>query len=998
MALTIELVRAGVDAGKSNATLYINAEQAFSVLLAADLGTVQAEGGYWALGTEVRRVYKGIERTRFFGGAMDAVRFFNAPRSQADIAATRYTMVSAANEPSLVASWRFSEGAAAVGAAVLDDVSGRVALLGDGAIGEQPSWLRSPFPLAGSVVVAEAVEGLAVAVTLPLLFPASGGTDLAAATAQAAEFTITVSAVPTVGLLRQPGGGDVIAVAGTEVTGSLVSATSALPAFFAVSVALVYEAAVGVTDVSAPIGTLRYTASDSAGALVTAEAGEVVLWVMPNTVPTVGRAFALHFDGSETYADLAHVVMPNSFTVEFWVKPDDVRDGMCMVCKHTGSGSNIVLIGYFNDGMYVNLRGKTFAAGTKIATLHHVAVAFAEDAGGASTTVTVYRDGDVLWSTVLASVADDVVTSRPWVLGMEWDRDEPSDHFVGVIDEIRMWDYARSQAQVQADRMATLAGDEAGLLGYWRLDDGGLDPVDVDGSFRDPIREIRGRYAGDSVLHGPPTWVESPVAALAGSDLSLFTPRSDPLVIALAAVDLDNLSGRQPTAPNVVITSLPTSGTLRAFVSADDETAGAEYLATSLPIELSAGEDRVWLVPNVADDASEVSFDYRARDHLSQSTTDATVRVMLQDLGPRITSFVIKGHAAVAGPVPLRVGDEMVVSFGDDTNEPPVAEPDEVDAIIAFSPPAGLSLRGIWLAPNELVLTVSPPLWLHNSTLVVGTTTVTVRVPAPGSGPGLRNAAGTSVDSDATSPPLVGLPDPGTGGDSSDGVNAGVVVGPILGVLVLALCAFVCKWDVFVYMVFGVWGELALELCSRLGLIAVACSFLGVVQTFIADIVARFGCWRRLLRRRTGSLTSTSCRLRSCWARDPSERLALLSSILLCSRPGHPFRSCAAALWFVGVCLTRRFLPCNCYCPHDAAWRRACVRAFPWRMISGMERNLPWSTGGDQDVASGILGCRQGRPEQGKKAEDEKHGLQAGAADSVAWLFHRSLVGFARSC
>jgi hypothetical protein len=44
--------------------------------------------------------------------------------------------------------------------------------------------------------------------------------------------------------------------------------------------------------------------------------------------------------------------------------------------------------------------------------------------------------------------------------------------FHGVIDEVRIWNVARSQAEIQADLHRTLIGSEPGLIGYWRLDDG----------------------------------------------------------------------------------------------------------------------------------------------------------------------------------------------------------------------------------------------------------------------------------------------------------------------------------------------------------------------------------------------------------------------------------------------------------------------------------------------------------------------------------------------
>jgi len=47
--------------------------------------------------------------------------------------------------------------------------------------------------------------------------------------------------------------------------------------------------------------------------------------------------------------------------------------------------------------------------------------------------------------------------------------------FFGYIDEVRTWNYARTQAQIQSKMDTTLVGNESGLLGYWRLDGNNTD-------------------------------------------------------------------------------------------------------------------------------------------------------------------------------------------------------------------------------------------------------------------------------------------------------------------------------------------------------------------------------------------------------------------------------------------------------------------------------------------------------------------------------------------
>jgi hypothetical protein len=45
-------------------------------------------------------------------------------------------------------------------------------------------------------------------------------------------------------------------------------------------------------------------------------------------------------------------------------------------------------------------------------------------------------------------------------------------YFSGKLDEFRMWNVARSQADIMAKMNTTVASDEPGLVGYWKFDDG----------------------------------------------------------------------------------------------------------------------------------------------------------------------------------------------------------------------------------------------------------------------------------------------------------------------------------------------------------------------------------------------------------------------------------------------------------------------------------------------------------------------------------------------
>ena len=68
--------------------------------------------------------------------------------------------------------------------------------------------------------------------------------------------------------------------------------------------------------------------------------------------------------------------------------------------------------------------------------------------------------------------------------------------FHGELDEIRIWNVARSQEQIQAAMNTSLSGKEEGLLAYWNFDDG-------------TAKDLSG-HGNDGLLNGDAQIVESP--------------------------------------------------------------------------------------------------------------------------------------------------------------------------------------------------------------------------------------------------------------------------------------------------------------------------------------------------------------------------------------------------------------------------------------------------------------------------------------------------------
>ncbi|HEY5912683.1 MAG TPA: LamG-like jellyroll fold domain-containing protein, partial [Verrucomicrobiae bacterium] len=102
------------------------------------------------------------------------------------------------------------------------------------------------------------------------------------------------------------------------------------------------------------------------------------------------------------------------------------------------------------------------------------------------------------------------------------------ERFNGLIDEVRIWNRARTQAEIDQGRFQRLTGDEAGLLGYWRFDEGsGATAIDsgIYGRTGTILGLPRREFSG--VPLGFP-YVQTTAATLAGPDTATLTGAVNP--------------------------------------------------------------------------------------------------------------------------------------------------------------------------------------------------------------------------------------------------------------------------------------------------------------------------------------------------------------------------------------------------------------------------------------------------------------------------------------
>jgi len=177
----------------------------------------------------------------------------------------------------------------------------------------------------------------------------------------------------------------------------------------------------------------------------------------PQRVPGVcGQG--LDFDKSNDYIEASSVVddvAGGDLTVLMWINSDLSSSQQFIASFNTASGGNSLMLGKQNSLTKLSM----YAGGWLDATTsniygssewHHVGYTLNSGTGG-----TFWLDGQSdggFSTTLVVGVSDD------FSIGMEYDNASPSDFFSGQIDEVRVYNAALEQAQVEAIYNEEMAG------------------------------------------------------------------------------------------------------------------------------------------------------------------------------------------------------------------------------------------------------------------------------------------------------------------------------------------------------------------------------------------------------------------------------------------------------------------------------------------------------------------------------------------------------------
>jgi len=194
---------------------------------------------------------------------------------------------------------------------------------------------------------------------------------------------------------------------------------------------------------------------------------------------------ALSFDGLSSYVSVGGLPLSPPWTAEFWVNRQDASNYSASLM---GNGSTALKLEQFNFTRNVGftrfgVADYTFNYSAPTNTWVHLAFV-------CDTTTRLYVNG------VLQDSNPNVINLPLGNLG--YDSSGHPDYLHGTLDEVRVWNVARTQAQIQANMNHTLSVPQANLVGYWKFDeDSGTYVVDSSGSGK------------TGMLQNSPVWVIS---------------------------------------------------------------------------------------------------------------------------------------------------------------------------------------------------------------------------------------------------------------------------------------------------------------------------------------------------------------------------------------------------------------------------------------------------------------------------------------------------------
>jgi hypothetical protein len=284
--------------------------------------------------------------------------------------------------------------------------------------------------------------------------------------------------------------------------------------------------------------------------------------VISTTLPgsTAASGSALNFDGITDHvmvSDAASLRPTSGVTLEAWVNfaTDYASAARVIAAKAAGTGTSNSYAIWYESGALRGCVGTTSGIAAQLTytwtpvagNWYHVAFSYDSATG----TQRLFVNGlPVNTNTTTLNVLGgaSAYDSNPVLLGADKNNQQVSAAFSGLIDEVRIWNAARSQVDVQTFASISLGGDEPGLAAYWRFEEGSGNTA-IDSTANANVGSLGGSLGG--LAQATPAWAISGAPLFSAATptvvtaLDSFTLTFDEDLLPSAAIDANNYSLRE---------------------------------------------------------------------------------------------------------------------------------------------------------------------------------------------------------------------------------------------------------------------------------------------------------------------------------------------------------------------------------------------------------------------------------------------------------------------
>jgi hypothetical protein len=248
----------------------------------------------------------------------------------------------------------------------------------------------------------------------------------------------------------------------------------------------------------------------------------------------------------------------NNVTIEGWFNFSNTNTGNPMLIGEAYNGDNKITFCMYRNGAYItagffNGSWTNVNSSSTIAlnTWTHIAATYDQSA------IKIYING-VLNASLNSSLALPT-GSEVWFLGKRWDG--TNEMISGFMDELRIWNVARTQTQIQESMYSNVPVNAAGLRAYFKMDE----------STGTVASDATGNNFNGTLLAGP-TWQvpsTSPIGGITGNTY-LWSPNGE-TTSSISATSNGTYSlvvtspqgcSSAPVSTNVTISAAPNAGTL----------------------------------------------------------------------------------------------------------------------------------------------------------------------------------------------------------------------------------------------------------------------------------------------------------------------------------------------------------------------------------------------------------------------------------------------------